>query len=142
MNSNPRELAFQIASKAFEGKTDKGGKPYLNHLVRVAKKFENDDFLYLIAMLHDLFEDCPEWNAKSLICLFNENIVKTIEILTRKENQSYDDYISCINESSWATKVKLADLKDNMDITRLSDLGTKDFERLKKYLKAYNTLTS
>ena len=142
MELKPKELAFEIASKAFEGKTDKGGKPYLNHLVRVAKKFENDDFLYPIAMLHDLLEDCPEWNVDSLSCLFNKNVVKTIDILTRKENQTYEDYISCINENSWATKVKIEDLKDNMDVTRLSDLGTKDFERLKKYLKAYNSLTS
>ena len=142
MKIDPRDLAFEIAKNAFKDKTDKGGKPYFNHLVRVAEKFKDDDFLYPIAMLHDLVEDCPEWNIQSLECLFSENIVKTIDLLTRKENQDYFDYINQINESSWATKVKLSDLKDNMDITRLSDLGNKDFERLQKYLKAYNILSS
>ena len=139
--SDVRELAFQIAKIAFEGKIDKGGKPYFNHLVRVAEKFKEDDFLYPIAMLHDLLEDCSEWNVKSLSCLFSENIVKTIELLTRKTGQDYFDYINEINQSSWATKVKLADLKDNMDITRLENISDKDFQRLNKYLKAYKILT-
>ena len=83
------------------------------------------------------FVDQVKWEVG-----ISENIVKTIDLLTRKENQDYFDYINQINESSWATKVKLSDLKDNMDITRLSDLGNKDFERLQKYLKAYNILSS
>lgn len=136
-----KELAFQIAKIAFEGKIDKGGKPYFNHLVRVAEKFKEDDFLYPIAILHDLLEDCSEWNVKSLGCLFSENIVKTIELLTRKSGQDYFDYINEINQSSWANKIKLADLKDNMDITRLENISDKDFQRLNKYLKAYKILT-
>lgn len=139
--SDIKELAFQIAKIAFEGKIDKGGKPYFNHLVRVAEKFKEDDFLYPIAMLHDLLEDCSEWNVKSLGCLFSENIVKTIELLTIKSGQDYFDYINEINQSSWATKIKLADLKDNMDITRLENISDKDFQRLNKYLKAYKILT-
>ena len=139
--SDVKELAFQIAKIAFEGKIDKCGKPYFNHLVRVSEKFKEDDFLYPIAILHDLLEDCSEWNVKSLGCLFSENIVKTIELLTRKSGQDYFDYINEINQSSWATKIKLADLKDNMDITRLENISDKDFERLNKYLKAYKILT-
>lgn len=134
-------LAFNIANRAFKGKTDKGGKDYFNHLVRVAENFKEDEFLYIIAILHDLLEDCPEWNVKSLSCLFDENIVKTIDLLTRKENQEYFDYIDSINQNSWATKIKLADLKDNMDITRLETITDKDYQRLNKYLKAYKILT-
>jgi (p)ppGpp synthase/HD superfamily hydrolase len=134
-------LAFEIAKYAFKDKTDKGGKPYFEHLVRVARKFKDDDFLYPIALLHDLIEDCPEWNRTSLRCLFVENIVNTIEVLTKKKNEDYFEYIDRINQSSWATKVKKEDLKDNMDITRLQNLTEKDFERLNKYFKAYKILT-
>jgi len=135
------ELAFKIAKKAFEGKKDKGGRPYLDHLVRVANNFQDDSFLYSIAILHDLIEDCPEWNIKSLRCLFNENIVKTIDLLTKKKNQTYEEYISLINESSWATKIKLADLKDNLDVSRLESVSEKDIERLNKYINAFNLLS-
>ena len=142
MKLSSKELAFEIAKNAFEKKTDKGGNPYFNHLERVARNFKDDDFLYTIAILHDLLEDCTEWNVKSLGCLFSENIVKTIELLTRKDGQDYFDYINEIKQSSWATKVKIQDLKDNMDITRLKCLTDKDFKRLDKYLTAYKTLTS
>lgn len=134
------ELAFEIAKKSFYEKKDKGGKPYFNHLVRVAENFKEDDFLYSIAMLHDLLEDCKEWNEKSLRCLFKDSIVDTIVLLTRKKNQDYFEYINAISESSWATKIKLADLKDNMDITRLNEVTEKDIERLNKYIKAYKIL--
>jgi len=139
--SDIKELAFQIAKKAFDGKIDKGGKPYFNHLIRVSEKFKEDEFLYPIAMLHDLIEDCPEWNEIYLRCLFSENIVSTIAVLTKKENEDYFDYIDRINQSSWATKVKLSDLKDNMDITRLDTISEKDYQRLNKYLKAYKILS-
>ena len=142
MNVEPKELAFEIAKIAFKNKTDKGGKPYFEHLVRVAKRFKDDDFLYPIAILHDLIEDCPEWNETSLRCLFSENIVSTIVVLTKKDNEDYFEYIDRINQSSWAARVKISDLKDNMDITRLKTITEKDFERLSKYLKAYRILTS
>ena len=142
MNIEPKELAFEIAKNAFKNKTDKGGKPYFEHLVRVGKRFKDDDFLYPIAILHDLIEDCPEWNETSLRCLFSENIVSTIVVLTKKDNEDYFEYIDRINQSSWAARVKISDLKDNMDITRLKTITEKDFERLSKYLKAYRILTS
>jgi len=142
MNVEPKGLAFEIAKNAFQNKTDKGGKPYINHLIRVAEPFEDDNFLFSIAILHDLLEDCSEWNVQSLGCLFSEKIVSTISVLTRKENEDYFEYIDRINQSSWATKVKIQDLRDNMDITRLKTITDKDFERLSKYLKAYRILTS
>lgn len=140
-NFDTRKLAFQIAQKAFQNKTDKAGKPYLEHLIRVAERFKDDDFMYAIAILHDLIEDCPEWNETSLRCLFHENIVSTIVVLTKKENEDYFDYIDRINQNGWATRVKICDLKDNMDITRLKKLTDKDLLRLSKYLKAYRILT-
>ena len=140
METNVKELAFQIAKIAFEGKTDRAGKPYLEHLVRVADKFKDDDFMYPIAILHDLIEDCPEWNEKSLRCLFSKKIVDTIVLLTKQKDQDYLDYIDKINQNSWATRVKLADLKDNMDISRLSDIRQSDIHRLQKYIVAYRTL--
>jgi (p)ppGpp synthase/HD superfamily hydrolase len=135
------ELAFQIAKIAFKDKVDKGGKLYFEHLLRVAKPFEQEPHLYIIGILHDLLEDCPEWTEKALSCLFDKNIVDAIVLLTKLPNEDYFQRIDKINESSWATKVKLSDLKDNMDITRLKNLTEKDFKRLQKYLTAYKTLT-
>jgi len=139
---NSKELAYQIAKNAFADKKDKSGKPYLHHLERVARPFRDDNMMYCIAILHDLLEDCPEWNEKSLRHLFSKSIVDTVVVLTNGKNEPYEKYIERISESSWATKVKLSDLRDNMDITRLPSLNDKDFERLNKYLKAYKFLGS
>lgn len=136
------EIALVIVNSSFNGKLDKGGKPYANHCIRVMNSIIKDhshinNDIRCIALLHDLLEDCPEWNEKSLGCFFNKNIIDAINILTRKENQTYDDYIDEISKNSDATLVKIHDLRDNMDITRLTELTDKDCERLKKYHKAY-----
>ena len=135
-------VAIQIAQKAFEGKTDKGGKPYIGHLERVSKKFIEDDFLYIIAILHDLLEDCPEWNEDSLSHLFPKIITDALVALKKEKNEDYFKYIDRVSQNIFAKRVKIEDLKDNMDITRLSALGNKDFSRLEKYHKAYHILTA
>lgn len=136
-----KELAYQIASRAFKDKKDLSGQPYFSHLIRVSNQFKENKDLFQVAILHDLLEDCPEWNEDSLRHLFDKNIVDTIVVLTKNKREDYFDYINRINQNSWATRVKLNDLKDNMDITRLNSLTEKDFKRLAKYLKAYKILT-
>jgi hypothetical protein len=40
-----------------------------------------------------------------------------------------------------AIRVKISDLKDNMDVTRLPELGEYEIKRLKKYHMTYNILS-
>lgn len=139
------KLAEQITKKAFDEKVDKAGQPYYNHLIRVASNVPDygqteGHALKTIAVLHDLLEDCPEWNEKALRTLFPDVIVNRVVLLTHRKEQSYDDYIKQIKEDGWATEVKLADLRDNMDLTRLPEITDKDVTRLRKYLKAYRFL--
>lgn len=68
---------------------------------------------------------------------FTKDIIETIKALTKKPNQSYDDYISQVLGNPWAVMIKKCDLEDNMDIARLKELNQDDFERLQKYHKAY-----
>ncbi len=132
-----KELALKIAEHSFQGKKDLAGMPYINHLKRVANSFHDREHLFIIALLHDLLEDCPEWNEKSLRALFGKNIVDSVVVLTRKRDWDYDDYISQILTDAWAIEVKKADLLDNMDITRLTEIKLSDYARLQKYHKAY-----
>jgi (p)ppGpp synthase/HD superfamily hydrolase len=131
--------AIAITSKAFEDKTDKAGKPYILHCLRVMSDVgQNDEELMCIAVMHDLIEDCQEWNVYLLLSAgFSERVVKTIEVLTHKKEVSYDDYIKGIALNEDARIVKLADLKDNSNITRLKGLRKKDFDRMEKYHKAF-----
>jgi len=137
------ELALKIVIKSFEDKVDKSHKPYFYHLKRVSDKVPdyglNHD-LKIIGLLHDILEDCPEWNEKSLRVLFDDRIVDCVVKLTRHKNQTYDDYIEQVMTDFWAMLVKKSDLEDNMDMTRLKEITDKDIDRLKKYHKAYQKI--
>jgi hypothetical protein len=138
------ELALKIVRKSFEGKKDKAGEPYINHLRRVhdaVPKLGVNNELKIIALLHDILEDCPEWNEKSLRCFFLDSIVDSVVALTHKKGDTYYQYISQVLDDGWATEVKKYDLEDNMNITRLPELTKEDFERLKKYHEAYRRIT-
>ena len=130
------ETALKIIEKAFSGKVDKAGKPYIDHLKRVASKCSTP-YVKVVALLHDLLEDCPAWNETSLRCFFSDNIVDSVVVLTRRSDKTYYDYITSVLDDTWAIEVKRADLEDNMDITRLPELTKNDLDRLSKYHKAY-----
>lgn len=137
-------LALQIIDAAFKDKTDLSGKPYVDHLHRVASNKNVGDYkpIKIAALLHDLLEDCSEWSEKSLSQLFDSSIVKTVVILTRSPEETYDEYIERLIKDYWATNIKIADLEDNLNLTRLNEITDRDVVRIKKYIKAYKTLTS
>lgn len=146
-----KEIAFKIVRSAFAGKVDKGGRPYIEHLERVAentaefiKSFEGArkyyDTIYVVALLHDLIEDCGDmWTMEHLKALIGDvNVLTALDRLTKRKETPYDDYIFQISKDRIARVVKLADLMDNMNIARLNkELTDEDLVRLKKYHKAY-----
>lgn len=142
------KIAENIVKEAFANKKDKSGAPYINHLYRVAenanKYFRGTEYLEelkIIALLHDLLEDCPEWTSNHLMAIFKDLlIVDAVLVLTHRKALTYEQYIKNISQNRFAKAVKLADLQDNMDITRLNELNDEDIERLKKYHKSYVTL--
>ena len=142
--------ACDLARESFKDKTDISGAPYFNHLHRVSsgcymkeKSSPKDESIIVetSAILHDLLEDCPEWNEKSLRFLFPDEIVDLVVILTKTKGENYlDSYIKRISENKLAIRIKLSDLRDNMDITRLPVFEQKEIDRLCKYHRAYKIL--
>lgn len=65
----------------------------------------------------------------------------SVEVLTKSKNQEYMEYIENIKSNNIATKVKIIDLKHNMDLTRLSEISDKDLKRNIKYFEAYKRLS-
>lgn len=130
--------ARTIVMQAFKGKTDKAGEPYIRHLYRVAETVScyADANTVAAAILHDLLEDCPEWTVERMQSEFNQEICDMVIVLTRGKDYGYKAYISDILLSKGACIIKLADLKDNMNIVRLKIITEKDIERLKKYHEA------
>ena len=144
--------AYDVMQKAHEGQCDKGGNYYFLHPFRVSQEVRNhffgwssefDKFIAeCVALLHDVIED-SNITADDLIKEgFEHAIVNRVVRMTHKEDESYMDYIKRIGEDNICRLVKMCDLKDNMDITRLEKITDKDFDRLKKYHKAYKYLKS
>jgi len=136
------EKSIIIATSAHSGQFDKGGNPYILHPLRVMLSLDNDDDR-IVGILHDVLED----TSITLRHLEDNGFHGEIEILdalvsiTRKSNESYKDFILRVKLNPIALRVKLADLKDNMNISRINSPTEKDFLRIEKYKKAYKLLT-
>ncbi|CEN53483.1 phosphohydrolase [Capnocytophaga canis] len=135
------ETALQIVIKAHANQTDKAGRPYIFHLLRVSEKGQTQTEK-ICGLLHDLIED-TDWTFEQLQQEgFSDEIIQVLKCVTKQQGENYDDFINRIAQNSIAIRVKLNDLEDNMNITRLSHLTEKDLQRLNKYLKAYHFLKS
>ena len=107
--------------------------------MHVAESMDTEDEC-IAAILHDIVED-TDVTIEQLAEDFSSNIVEAVRLLTRNDTMPYDDYIKNIKTNPIARKVKLADLKHNMDNTRLKEIGPKDVERFKKYEDAVKVLS-
>lgn len=136
--------AYIIAEKEFAHKKDKGNHPYLDHLWRVKEGVENMGYYgqyEIVALLHDLLEDCEGWTEERLLKEgFSKETVDAVVCMTRNMGETYNAYIRKVMSNEIASVVKLADLEDNMDITRLNKLTEEDFKRLQKYHKTHKKI--
>lgn len=101
-------------------------KKKINHAIRVAEyaairakeNHLNSTRAYIIGLAHDLLEDteCPE---EELIAAIGETNYNSVVLLTKSNDQEYEDYIRKIVESkdNYAFIVKQADMKDHMTLS-------------------------
>lgn len=134
------QRAIEIATKAHAGQFDKSGKEYIGHPLRVMKMGKTEAEK-IVGVLHDVIEDTSitfEYLSEEG---FSKEILDALLCVTKQSNnEDYDHFISRVLTNPLAVKVKINDLKDNMDITRLNKVTEKDLERIRKYQKAYNRL--
>ena len=139
INNELLEKALKVATKAHSGQTDKAGAAYIFHPIRVSCRcFTNEE--KIVALLHDTIEDTDVTEDYLLSEGFPRNIVDAILSVTRNEDESYDDFIKRCRLNPIGRQVKLHDLEDNMDISRLPQVTEKDLARLNKYIEAYKYL--
>jgi len=133
------EQAISIASLAHAGQLDKGGEPYILHPLRVMMKLK-DEKQRIVAVLHDVIEDTKVTIQDLLDQGLDCDLANIVLILTRRKDENYDEYINRICYDELAMRVKLADLNDNMDMSRIDILTKKDYQRLAKYRVARSIL--
>ena len=140
--------ALRLVMQHHASHVDKAGVPYIMHLTRVAgyvaEAYPGDrmEDLMITALLHDIIEDC-KYPSQGIQIIFGDEIAEAVCVLSKKPGQGYDDYIDGILGNYLAIRVKLWDLRHNMDASRLQNVvepQEKRMKRLAKYSKAYQRI--
>jgi len=132
------DKAIEIAARAHAGQVDKVGAPYILHPLRVMLYLSATDSLNtkICAILHDVVEDTDITFDDLRAEGFSDEVIAALDCLTKREGESYDDFINRVITNETASRVKACDLADNMDLTRIPEWEEIDEERQKKYEKA------
>lgn len=133
------QIAHEIAQKAHAGQVDKAGIDYIKHPEKVAS-FVHSDYEKATAYLHDTLEDTEVTAAELIQAGIPEEVVEVVELLIHDKNQDYFAYLEKVKGNPIARAVKLADLRHNSDLSRLTNISEKDRQRLEKYKKAISYL--
>ena len=133
-------IAMKIAFDAHLNQVDKSGVPYVYHPIHLAEQMETEEEC-IVALLHDTVED-TDITFEELEKDFSYTVIQALKLLTHDPSVEYMDYVKEIKSNPIARKVKLADLRHNSDLTRMSNPTEKDVERIEtKYRKAIEMLS-
>lgn len=131
--------AIEIAIDAHEGMVDKAGEPYILHPLRVMLSLDTESER-IAGVLHDVVEDSG-WSLAALRDEgFAEAIVAAVDGVTRREGENYFDFCRRAGRAPISLAVKLADLEDNLDLTRIGNPTPADRRRIGRYRRARRIL--
>lgn len=141
-NQDKLSLALLIATTGHFNQYDRGGNPYVLHPMRIMMRLRTTDKeLMQIAILHDIIEDTLITFADLKLLGFSERVIDALTVLTKDQNLSYEENIERVLTNIDACKVKLEDLKDNLDASRLKDVSEKTLLKQKQYIFAFDKIT-
>lgn len=141
MQNDLVQRAKALARRAHAGQVDKAGRPYIEHVARVAAAVSDDPVAEAVAWLHDVLEDCPAYEEE-FWCNFPVEVTAAAEKLARWPRLHASHYYERIRRNPISVRVKLADIADNSSEERLALLDEKTAARLRrKYAKAIAALT-
>jgi len=132
--------AAAIARVKHSGQVDKAGADYFGHCTRVAAKLD-DDTAKAVALLHDVLEDTgTSPDSLRAMCADHvsnqsaDEIVDAVAALTRTEGGPEDVYYRGVRANPLALRVKIADIHDNLEPSRLAVLSE---ERRRYFMNKY-----
>lgn len=135
------EQALLLAVRTHRGQEDKGGAPYILHPLRVMLSVGKPVEM-IAAVLHDAIEDGDLTLEELKGAGFPDEVISVLDALTRRLGESYSEYLDRVRENPTAVRVKVADLKDNLDESRIPNPTDRDLERFEKYRWALAKLLS
>lgn len=137
--TNLTKKALKISFNAHKNQVDKSGMPYVFHPFHLAEQMD-DEYSVCVALLHDVVEDTDITVEELITKGFPKEVINAIELMTHSDSVPYFDYVKAIKNNPIACKVKLADLENNSDLSRLDKIDDKALERVAKYKKAIEIL--
>lgn len=133
------ETAIRMAAKVHRGQTDRFGKPYVLHVMRVMMRGQDLDE-QILGALHDVLERSALTEDDILKKGFSPRVVKGLKHITRIPEETYEQYIDRVVQDNLACRVKLHDLADKMDLLHVEQLDLTDLKRYNKQLTAYHRM--
>lgn len=135
------ERAIEIAASAHAHQVDKAGEPYILHPIRVMLSVQSAE-QRIAAILHDVVED-TDWTIEQLAAEgFTSEVLDAVVALTKVDGESRLDAARRAVRDPIARHVKLADVTDNMDLSRIDSPTEKDYARIEEYKKVRQILLS
>ena len=130
--------ACVIMYDAHKEDKDKGGYPYVFHPFYLATQMDDEDST-CAALLHDVVEDHGSRYSFAYLeqAGFPEAVIHALRLLTHTAGVPYMDYVRELAKDPIARKVKLADLKHNLDGRRLNAARPRKYDL---YLQAIRYL--
>jgi len=135
---NDLERAIELAVTAYAGQTDKAGATYIRHPLRVMQQM-NTEQERIAAVLHDVVEDAS-YTLDDIEDEFGATIRDAVDALTKRDDESYQEFAARAATNDIARTVKIADIEDNMDLTRLSELDDELLDKQAEYHEAWQRL--
>lgn len=132
------EAAKQLAAQMHEGQKDKKGLPYITHPERVASRLSAPEE-QVVGWLHDTVEDTA-LSLAEIEARFGPETAAAVDAISRRDGESWSDYLDRVKQNPMARKVKISDLIDNSNLSRIPNVTLKDVRRQAKYNKALREL--
>ena len=133
--------AIIIACEAHQGQSSINGEPYILHPLRLLIKAKSNEER-IIAILHDVIEKTNISLADLKNKGFDQNIISSIDSLSRRRGEPYVDYIGRLMQNRISVKIKLLDLADNIKMhSENNDNGIYDV-KINQYKNALKLIRS
>lgn len=133
--------ALRLCFDAHRDQTDKSGMPYVFHPFHLAEQMDTEETT-IVALLHDVVEDSSYTLEDLKEMGYPASVIDALALMTHDPSVPYMEYVKAISTSAIASRVKLADLKHNSDLSRLNKIDEKALARVEKYAAAIKLLES
>lgn len=133
--------AITTASIIHQDKVRKNGEDYIFHPLRVMMT-QKTLVGKILGVLHDVIENSNLTLADMRKRGYGPEILNGLDLLTPRKEYTYKEYIQRIADSldPFVISVKIADLKDNMDMSRSPEIWYGKTDLMCCYIRALAVL--